>query len=339
MNLSERLAINLNQATHRIRRLPVLVLSPHSRCNCRCVMCDIWRANANGVELSVEDLTPQVDSLKKLRVRLVVLSGGEALMHNNLWTLCRMLRTVADEIVLLSTGLLLKRHARDVVDHCDEVIVSLDGSPTVHDTIRNIPRAYSRLAEGVDAIYQLKPDFSVSARCVIQKENFRDLMNIVATAERLELKHISFLGADVSTEAFNRPGGWPEERVQSVALDSAETAEFEMLLTNNREALIAAHERGLVAESMPKLMAIASYYRALNGQGSFPAIRCNAPWVSAVVEANGDIRPCFFHPAYGNLSQGDIESSINSANAIAFRRGLDVATNPVCQRCVCSLNL
>src|SRR5580658_8413997 len=28
---------------HVIRELPVLVILPHSRCNCRCVMCDIWQ--------------------------------------------------------------------------------------------------------------------------------------------------------------------------------------------------------------------------------------------------------------------------------------------------------
>ena len=27
----------------RLTRLPILVLEPHSRCNCRCVMCDIWK--------------------------------------------------------------------------------------------------------------------------------------------------------------------------------------------------------------------------------------------------------------------------------------------------------
>src|SRR5258708_4111585 len=26
-----------------VTRLPILILYPHSRCNCRCLMCDIWR--------------------------------------------------------------------------------------------------------------------------------------------------------------------------------------------------------------------------------------------------------------------------------------------------------
>ena len=38
----------LTLTTHRIHTLPVVALMPHSRCNCRCVMCDIWKANRNG---------------------------------------------------------------------------------------------------------------------------------------------------------------------------------------------------------------------------------------------------------------------------------------------------
>ena len=48
----------LTLTTHRIHTLPVVVLMPHSRCNCRCVMCDIWKANRNGTELSHDDLAP-----------------------------------------------------------------------------------------------------------------------------------------------------------------------------------------------------------------------------------------------------------------------------------------
>ena len=37
------------------------------------------------------------------------------------------------------------------------------------------------------------------------------------------------------------------------------------------------------------------YYAALRGDEPFPHVSCNAPWVSVVVEANGSVRPCFFH--------------------------------------------
>ena len=71
--------------------LPVLVISPHSRCNCRCSMCDIWKSGTVQ-EISPDDLERQLGSIERLRVEWVVFSGGEPLMHSDLWRLSTMLR-------------------------------------------------------------------------------------------------------------------------------------------------------------------------------------------------------------------------------------------------------
>ncbi|MFW6184347.1 MAG: radical SAM protein, partial [Chloroflexota bacterium] len=191
-SISEMARRTLTLRTHHIHTLPVVVLMPHSRCNCRCVMCDIWKANRNGQEISAEQLRPHLDVLRRWNVQWVTLSGGEALMHSNLWALCRELKALPARITLLSTGLLLEKHARDVVRWCDEVIVSLDGSREVHDAIRNVPRAYERLAQGVAAVKAVvrrngSSRFPIHARCVLQRRNFQDLPRIVDAARELGL--------------------------------------------------------------------------------------------------------------------------------------------------------
>src|SRR5258706_5936998 len=153
--------------THRIYQLPVLVLMPHSRCNCRCVMCDIWKANSEKKEISTEELAKHISAFEQLGVKQVALSGGEALMHSNLWKFCEQLKTIGVKISLLSTGLTLKAHAAEVIKHCDDVIVSLDGSREVHNLIRNIPSAFEKLAEGVHELKKLKPSFRATGRCVL----------------------------------------------------------------------------------------------------------------------------------------------------------------------------
>ena len=337
--LSDRAAIGVSRLTHRVSRLPVLVLMPHSRCNCRCVMCDIWRANANGRELSEADLAPHLADLRKLRVGWIVLSGGEALMHASLFALCRQLRSPGARISLLSTGLLLRKHAQAVVAHLDDVIVSLDGSPAVHDAIRNVPRAFERLADGVAALREARAGYRVTARCVLQRGNYRDLDGIIATAKELKLDQLSFLPADTHSEAFNRPGGWSADRSESVALALDEARELAGLIDRSLARNAADYASGFIAESPARMTAIAQYYLAANGCGEFPRISCNAPWVSAVIEADGAVRPCFFHPAYGSLADGGFREIVNSPAALAFRRGLDTVTNPVCSRCVCTLKI
>lgn len=323
----------------RLLSLPVLVLFPHSRCNCRCVMCDIWRANRDQRELSVAELEPHLDGLRRLGVRWVVLSGGEPLMHSNLWRLCELLEALDVQISLLSTGLLLERHAGEVVRWCDELIVSLDGPREIHDRIRRIPGAFDRLAAGVAALRAADPGFPISGRCVLQKMNFRALPEIIREARTIGLDRISFLAADTSSTAFNRPQGWSDQRVTEVALDRAEVRELANVVADTARELAASFSSGFVTESPERLRALARYFAALNGDAGFPANACNAPWVSAVVEADGCVRPCFFHRTLGNIHDGPLDEILNSGDAIGFRRRLDVATDPICRRCVCTLSI
>ena len=93
---------------------------------------------------------------------------------------------------------------------------------------------------------------------------------------------------------------------------------------------------GFVAESAEKLRRLPQYYLALLGRAAFPPVQCNAPWTSVVVEADGSVRPCFFHQRIGNVREAPLSLIVRDGLS-AFRRTLDVATNPVCTRCVCAL--
>ena len=121
-----------NAERHRIRTLPVLVLFPHNRCNCRCLMCDIWRIR-QAREITPADLERQLHSLRALQVRWVVLSGGEPQLHSDLAALCRLLRAEGVRVTLLTAGLLLRPQPEMVAAMVDDLIVSLDGPPAVHE--------------------------------------------------------------------------------------------------------------------------------------------------------------------------------------------------------------
>lgn len=323
---------------HHISELPVLVLFPHNRCNCRCLMCDIWKIRQVR-EITAEDLTPHLDSLRALKVRWIVFSGGEPLMHSDPTSLARLCREEGIRLTLLTAGLLLERHAETVTRWMDDVIVSIDGPPGVHDAIRAVPGAFSRLSAGIRGLRQLRPEMPVLGRCTVQKRNFRNLRDTVRVAHALGLDSISFLAADITSQAFNRPIAWPHERLAAVALDDSEVdgLDFEVgvLIRDFRRDI----ESGFIAESPEKLRRIVLHYRAVLGRTRPAAPRCNAPWVSAVVEADGTVRPCFFHRPIGNIREANLGEVLNGDAAIRFRQQLDVAHNPVCQKCVCSLYL
>ncbi len=313
----------------RIERLPILILYPHSRCNCRCVMCDIWKVDAVE-EIGAADLERHVASMQALAVEWVVFSGGEPLMHSDLFRLCRRLHGLGIRTTILTTGLLLERHAPRIVECVDDVIVSLDGPPEVHDRIRRMAGAFERLAAGVRELHRIKPEYPVAARTTVQKLNVGRLRETVETARALGLSSISFLAADLTSAAFNRPQAWPAERQAEVGLAAGELPVLE-------QELAQMLPDPFIVETPEKLERIARHFRAHLGLEEPVAPRCDAPWVSAVVESDGAVRPCFFHAPIGNLAEGSLGDVLNSPRAIAFRQSLNVAENPICRRCVCSL--
>ncbi len=94
-----------------------------------------------------------------------------------------------------------------------------------------------------------------------------------------------------------------------------------------------------IAESPEKLRNIYNYYAAFYGHNPFPYKKCNAPWVSTVVEADGTVRPCFFHAPMGNIREQSLENILNSKESIRFRKELDIDKDSTCIKCVCYLHL
>ena len=325
--------------THKIYSLPIVILMPHSRCNCQCVMCDIWKGNNNVQQLDEGHIKKLLESFAKYKTREVVMSGGEALMHPNFFRLCEIIKSRNIKIIVLSTGLLLKKYASEIISKTDEVIVSLDGSREVHDKIRNIPNAFDKLKVGVQELKRLKRNYKITGRSVIQKSNFEDFPNIVEAAKEIGLDQISFLTADVTTDAFNRAEQWNDNKVGEIKLSLDEVKKIKKII----ESLITTHSNdfasGFIAESPDKIRRFYNYYAAYHGSNNFPKIRCNAPWVSTVIEADGTVRPCFFHKKIGNINGNSLPDILNSDESISFRKNLDIGEDPICKKCVCYLNL
>lgn len=325
--------------THRISALPIVMLMPHSACNCRCVMCDIWKDNKNLKQLTEEDIAGLLTSLKQFGTQQAVMSGGEALLNPNFFALCRILRNAGMKVSLLTTGLTLKNHAEMLVQWVNDIIVSLDGDQYLHDAIRNIPGAFQKLKDGVRHIRLLNPSYRITARTVIHRLNFWNWIAIIEQAKQMRLDQISFLPADVSSHAFNRQIAWDQPRQNEILLSKSELPELKAMIQKIIEDYKDDIDSRFIAESEQKLMDIYHYYAAFYGMVPFPFKKCNAPWVSTVIEADGNVRPCFFHEAMGNIKDSSLGEILNSPGAINFRKTLNMTSNDICTKCVCSLNL
>lgn len=318
-----------------LKHLPIVILLLKSSCNCRCSMCDIW-LDKTGREMPLSLIETMLDQMHALQTREIVLSGGEPLMHSEAEKICREIKSRGLRLTLLTTGLLLKRHSSWISRLVDRIYVSLDGPEAVHNRIRNIPQACAKLAAGVSAVRRLAPDLPIGARCTVQQENFRSLNETVSTARQLGLDSISFLAADIQPGHFGRPDRWKGKNIAISASDLPQ-------LRNALDRLYAEQARefatGFIVESPEKLEhKLYRYFQALAGRGDFPAVHCNAPWVSTVIETDGRLRPCFFHRHYpGDPAEQPLDQILNAAPASDWRRDLDMQRDPICTRCVCTL--
>jgi len=325
--------------TDKIFALPIVILMPHSACNCRCVMCDIWKDNQNLKQLTEKDITGLLSTFRRFGTRQVVMSGGEALLNPNFFRFCEILNKEKIKVTLLSTGVTLKRNTSKLIEYVHDIIVSIDGDEPTHDKIRNITGAFGKLKDSVETIKSINPHYRITGRSVIHRLNFRVWPEIINVSKKMGLDQISFLPADVSSHAFNREVLWSDSRQHEILPDAEELPELKMIIERICNDFHEDFETKFIAEFPEKIRKIHSYYAAFYNLNPFPYKKCNAPWVSTVIEADGTVRSCFFHKALGNIHEKPLDRILNSDAAIEFRKNLDIDTNTTCVKCVCYLNL
>ena len=325
--------VRLGRITNRTFVLPLLILFPTGRCNSRCVSCDWWK-QSGADDLSIDEMRALAQSLPALGTRVVVFSGGEPLLRPEVFAAADAFLEQHIGLHLLTSGVLLERFADRVARRFSRVCVSLDASSdALYERIRGV-NALGTVARGVARLRREAPDLPVTGRATLHRANFRELPRLIDHARAIGLDAISFLPADVSSRAFGREQA-PD--AAALALDADEITAFAAIVERTVTAYARDFASGFVAESPDKLRRLPQYYAALRGEAAFPAVSCMAPWVSVVVEANGGVRPCFFHEPIGNIRETPLERIIGD-NLRQFRDRLDVGANPVCVRCVCSLN-
>jgi MoaA/NifB/PqqE/SkfB family radical SAM enzyme len=350
--LSTNLAVKYNEVTHQTLVLPLLIYYPTARCNSRCVSCDWWRSDG-AADLSLAEIEGLVEQLPALGVRVVVFSGGEALLRREVYEIAELFRARGIRLHLLTAGLFLERDAAKIAQRFEQVTISLDGhTSSLYRQIRGVD-GLAVIERGVKKFRELAPQIPLRARSTLHRHNFRELPRLIDKAHALGLAQISFLAADVTSEAFGRTGILPRagapDPAQGASLRTASSTRG-LLLTASEveefaevvEATIVSHasafESRFVAETPDKLRRLPRYYAAQLGQGTFPAIVCNAPWVSVVIEADGAVRPCYFHNVLGNVRSQPLREILRHELAV-FRASLDVQENPVCRKCVCTLKV
>ena len=327
----------INTLSSRSRTLPIVIMYVTEACNLRCVTCSYRNPLPN--ELTLSDIEQLAETLHAFGLRHIVYSGGEPLLRRDLPQICAIFQRLAVKQTLLTNGLLLERRLDDLRKYFTEIIVSVDG-PTaqIHNSIRGVD-AFGQIIRGIEKAVRSPDRQTVSIRTVLQKQNFRNIIEMVHLAKSLGVDRLSFLSADVYSDSFGRDTRGTAAPIESIILTEDETREFRAIIDQMVSECKASFETGFISESADKLRHVAQYFEALIGKASYPRNYCNAPMVSAVITSTGKLQPCFFLPAFGSLRDGRIGDLVNNSEIRSTRQGVRSYSLERCQKCVCTLHV
>jgi MoaA/NifB/PqqE/SkfB family radical SAM enzyme len=269
-------------------------------------------------------VTRLLPSFEQLHTQVVLLSGGEPLLNPEWPAIARLLRANGLKVWLLTSGLALAKHAARAAELLDAVTVSLDGTDA---------KTYAAIRD-----LGMRP----GVRVTLQRANFRQLPQFVDLARSLGARQVSYLAVDVANpHAFGRTGDF----VSDLALRPEDLAPFETILNSMQTDYSEDFRTGFIAESPQKLRRILQYFAAVQGQGAYPPVRCNAPEFSAVIGATGGVQPCFFISGppgarvFGDSAgrDGPLAHALNGDDMAALREAIRMGSRSECRTCVCSL--
>lgn len=286
-------------------------------------------------ELTIGETEKLATELAMLGLKRIVFSGGEPLLRTDFEQICEIFTKHNVKQTLLTNGVLLKKKFERIAPFLDELIISIDGaSPETHDAIRGV-NSLALITEGIKLTRQNFQGLNISFRTVIQKNNFRQINDIVQLGLDLNINRVSFLPVDVFSEAFGREHNSTINE-SSLLLNNEEVDEMRETVNGIDKKYFENH---FISEPHHKLMGYADYFSAALTGSKYPPVYCNAPMMSTVITARGDVLPCFFLPKLGNIREKTLMQILNGDNAKSTRNKVKSFELDRCKTCVCSLNV
>jgi len=155
--------------------IPVVVWNITSKCNLRCVHC---YANVNSVS-EFNAASSLIDDLSALRIPVLLMSGGEPLMHKNIYDIIKYAKSKGIQVSLSTNGTLIDEEVAGKLKELgvDYVGVSLDGIKETHDLFRGVRGAFEKAVEGL--LNARDEGLLTGVRFTVTKYNLRDVKSIL----------------------------------------------------------------------------------------------------------------------------------------------------------------
>ncbi|MBF0467605.1 MAG: 12,18-didecarboxysiroheme deacetylase [Desulfamplus sp.] len=172
---------------------PVVVWNMTKRCNLRCVHCyaqseDISYDN----ELTHEQSIAMIDDLAQFGAPVLLLSGGEPLVHPRLAEYAEYAVKKGMRAVISTNGTLITKEKAKILKEIglSYVGISLDGLEETHDKFRGIKGSFQKALQGIRNCQEA--GIKVGLRFTINKRNVHEIPGIFDLLEKMDIPRACF---------------------------------------------------------------------------------------------------------------------------------------------------
>ena len=172
---------------------PVVVWNITQRCNLKCVHCYAHAKNiAFDNELSLSDGKILIDDLAEFGVPVMLFSGGEPLVRQDLPELAAYAVKKGMRAVVSTNGTLITPQIAQILKDIglSYVGISLDGMEEINDRFRGVKGAFRLALKGIENCK--KAGIKVGLRFTINKSNVGQISEIFNLLDEMEIPRVCF---------------------------------------------------------------------------------------------------------------------------------------------------
>jgi len=179
---------------------PVVIWNLIRRCNLTCKHCYSISADKDFPgELSTQEVYGVMDDLKRFRVPVLILSGGEPLLRPDIFDIAQRAKGLGFYVGLSSNGTLIdETNIRRIAEtDFNYVGISLDGIRETHDKFRRMAGAFEKSLHGIRLCRDL--GLKIGVRFTMTQDNAHDLPGLLKLVEdegidRFYFSHLNYAG-------------------------------------------------------------------------------------------------------------------------------------------------
>ncbi len=186
LRISEYVKASLEGRTIKPFDGVILIWNLTNRCNLLCKHCYSSAHVNSKEEFTKEEIIAQIPSLKKEGVKLVIFSGGEPLLREDIFEIALIFRKNGIRTYLSTNGTRIDRDTAKIIKSCfDYVGISIDGDPKTHEAFRGVEGSFTQAVKAIE--FCLSEGIKTGVRFTLTQRTFENLPFIFKLVKLLDV--------------------------------------------------------------------------------------------------------------------------------------------------------